>query len=244
MIQRAFLTLLSIASLASAAPKTVYLTFDDGPHPATEGVLKVLADANDARAAFFVVGENVKTFPDATAEKKREAQKKLFNKIREKHQVGNHTLNHFPKEKAEYQDTYSSPLTSTQEDVFKKNFDGNLKYFRELISDNNFTFKLARLPGDGGVRESLEYLRVKTNSLGLKHVTWTFEFAPNGVLPNAAPINDWQKISGVAATYDFLPPDKAIILFHEHHWANAMNKLAAILKFLADRDYKFAVIDP
>ena len=61
----------------------MYITFDDGPHPAiTPAVLKLLDDYN-AGATFFCVGDNVKKYPD------------VFNLIIEKgHSVGNHSFNH------------------------------------------------------------------------------------------------------------------------------------------------------
>lgn len=63
--------------------RAVYLTFDDGPIPeATPFILKTL-DAFDAKATFFVVGDNVKKYPE------------LFQQIIDGgHQVGNHTMNH------------------------------------------------------------------------------------------------------------------------------------------------------
>ena len=62
---------------------SVYLTFDDGPIPeSTPFILKTLAEYN-AKATFFMVGENVLRYHD------------LYNQIvAEGHQVGNHTLNH------------------------------------------------------------------------------------------------------------------------------------------------------
>jgi len=63
--------------------KIVYLTFDDGPAPEiTEYVLELLNIYN-AKATFFVVGNNVIKYPE------------IFNKIIEnKHSIGNHTFNH------------------------------------------------------------------------------------------------------------------------------------------------------
>lgn len=63
--------------------RAVYLTFDDGPIPeATPFILKTL-DAFGAKATFFVVGDNVKKYPE------------LFQQIVDGgHQVGNHTMNH------------------------------------------------------------------------------------------------------------------------------------------------------
>lgn len=61
----------------------VYLTFDDGPIPSsTPFILETLREY-EAKATFFMVGENVMRYHD------------LYNQIvAEGHQVGNHTFNH------------------------------------------------------------------------------------------------------------------------------------------------------
>ena len=63
--------------------KAVYLTFDDGPIPeATPFILDTLK-AFEAKATFFMVGDNVRKYPE------------LFERIvSEGHQTGNHTHNH------------------------------------------------------------------------------------------------------------------------------------------------------
>ena len=63
--------------------RSIYLTFDDGPIPcSTPFILDTLAEYN-AKATFFMVGENVLRYHD------------LYNRIVEEgHQVGNHTFNH------------------------------------------------------------------------------------------------------------------------------------------------------
>lgn len=62
---------------------TVYLTFDDGPHPEiTPWVMDVL-DRYNAKATFFCVGDNVRKYPE------------IFRQLVERgHSVGNHTFNH------------------------------------------------------------------------------------------------------------------------------------------------------
>ena len=68
---------------AKTKNKSLYFTFDDGPHPEiTPWVLNELAKFN-AKASFFCVGENVKKHPETY-------QMLLENG----HAVGNHSYNH------------------------------------------------------------------------------------------------------------------------------------------------------
>lgn len=63
--------------------KIVALTFDDGPcKPYTEQILKIL-DKENVKATFFVVGMNIKRYPD------------LIQKlIKQGHAIGNHSMYH------------------------------------------------------------------------------------------------------------------------------------------------------
>ncbi len=63
--------------------KTVYLTFDDGPHPiATSFVLEQLA-GYQAKATFFCVGKNMLLYPHL-----------VERLVQEGHRLGNHTFQH------------------------------------------------------------------------------------------------------------------------------------------------------
>ncbi len=63
--------------------KAVYITFDDGPIPeATPWILDIL-DQYGVKATFFMVGDNVRKYPELFEEVKRRG-----------HRVGNHTYNH------------------------------------------------------------------------------------------------------------------------------------------------------
>lgn len=63
--------------------KEVYLTFDDGPHPEiTPWVLEELEKYN-AKATFFLVGENASKYPEV-----------VQSIIDHGHHIGNHTYNH------------------------------------------------------------------------------------------------------------------------------------------------------
>jgi len=63
--------------------RAVYLTFDDGPIPESTPFLLETLDKFGARATFFMVGDNVRKYPE------------LYRQIVEAgHRVGNHTFNH------------------------------------------------------------------------------------------------------------------------------------------------------
>lgn len=63
--------------------KTVYLTFDDGPHPEITNYVLDTLDHYQAKATFFVVGSNAVKFPEVIADIKNRG-----------HKIGNHTMNH------------------------------------------------------------------------------------------------------------------------------------------------------
>ncbi len=63
--------------------RSVYLTFDDGPIPESTPFILDTLRQYDARATFFMVGDNVRKHPE------------LYRMIvAEGHQVGNHTYHH------------------------------------------------------------------------------------------------------------------------------------------------------
>jgi peptidoglycan/xylan/chitin deacetylase (PgdA/CDA1 family) len=63
--------------------KSIYLTFDDGPHPETTPWLLDTLKSHNAKATFFCLGKNVEKFPA------------LFQEIKAQgHTVGSHTFSH------------------------------------------------------------------------------------------------------------------------------------------------------
>ncbi|MBL7730096.1 MAG: polysaccharide deacetylase family protein [Chitinophagaceae bacterium] len=63
--------------------KTVYLTFDDGPHPTVTPFVLDLLKQYEAKATFFCIGKNVEAHPA------------IYQRLlSEGHSVGNHTHNH------------------------------------------------------------------------------------------------------------------------------------------------------
>ena len=91
--------------------KSIYLTFDDGPHPnITPWILDFLSDQK-IKATFFCVGENVKKFPD------------IYSRIiNEGHVVGNHSMYHTNATKStkkEYIESISKGSEFINSDLFR-----------------------------------------------------------------------------------------------------------------------------
>lgn len=84
-------------------PKTVYLTFDDGPIPEVTPWVLELLEQEDVKATFFCVGENVQKHPE------------VYNQIlAQGHDVGQHTFNHLPAFKSNKKDYHNNVLAAKE----------------------------------------------------------------------------------------------------------------------------------
>lgn len=216
---------------AFAQNKTVYLTFDDGPQPGTTDVLDVLKERG-AHAVFFLTGSNAITVNGL------EGQAAIVRRtVEEGHELGNHCYVHKPMTKADYRATYGDLSTEEQRRAFHANYSRNEEHFRARLEKPDFKFAFARLPGDGS---TFPVLTKETEALGMTHFHWQFEFAtgPRGF--GWLKALDWQGIAGVRAEETGLPPDGAVILFHDRHWAGENKaKLAAMIDLLKKNGYTF-----
>ena len=111
--------------------RCVYLTFDDGPIPeATPWVLDML-DSYGIKATFFMVGDNVRKYPDVYQEV-----------IRRGHTVGNHTMHHLQglKVKTPY---YLDDIKEADGYIFRNAYTDNTKSDAPLLSlaENKFLIK-------------------------------------------------------------------------------------------------------
>lgn len=68
----------------SQGQKVIALTFDDGPWPQTTAQILDILKENNIKGTFFVVGQNVKRYPDL-----------VKRVIAEGHAIGNHTWHHW-----------------------------------------------------------------------------------------------------------------------------------------------------
>jgi peptidoglycan/xylan/chitin deacetylase (PgdA/CDA1 family) len=77
------LTAQQVRTRQGGAQRTLFLTFDDGPHPTvTPSLLDVLA-RHQAKATFFLLGNNAKAHPDIVA-----------RIVKEGHVIANHSMTH------------------------------------------------------------------------------------------------------------------------------------------------------
>jgi len=74
-------------------PKTVYLTFDDGPGDFTDDILNVLSNSG-VKATFFLCGKDNWRVP-LTNNHFHRYRDTLLRMVREGNTLGNHTLDHF-----------------------------------------------------------------------------------------------------------------------------------------------------
>lgn len=91
--------------------RAVYLTFDDGPIPEATPFILDMLDRFDAKATFFMVGDNVRKYPH------------LLHEVRMRgHRIGNHTYHHIDglwKPTAQYLADVEMATELLQTDLFR-----------------------------------------------------------------------------------------------------------------------------
>ena len=114
--------------------KSIYLSFDDGPHPeVTSLVLDILKEYN-AKATFFCIGKNVAAYPS------------VYQRIiDEGHAVGNHTYNHlngWKTEDEEYLNDVYEAQKFIDSDLFRPPY-GRISNFKiKLLSKLRYRMKI------------------------------------------------------------------------------------------------------
>lgn len=146
--------------------RKIALTFDDGPHPIlTPLILDILKQYN-VKATFFVIGENVRNYPDVV--------ERIVN---EGHEIGNHTYTHDKIDPSEIEACENAilELTDQRPKIFRppegfinkgiKAFSASLGY--DIILWDIDTRDWAHTPPDRIYKTVLDNL--KTGSIILMH---------------------------------------------------------------------------
>lgn len=220
----------------SESGSKVCLTFDDGPQSGTAEVLDALS-SKSAPATFFLTGKNM--------ESNQSTQKTLVERmLTEGHQIGNHTFTHDPMTLKGYEKAYGDLSDPAKLKKFQENYTKNEDYFKTLLGTKFSGFDLARLPGDGRFVKAHGnlILVIATEGMGMAHVSWQFEYAPNNLFGHLK-VLDWKGVKGVAAEEDKFPTPNAIILLHDKHWAGKKSLLTEILTKLEKNGFSFGKLD-
>ena len=195
------------------APKTVALTFDDGPHPKyTEQVLALLRKYG-IKACFFELGANLGTVEGSTVKLSRTAE--VAKKVLEDgHVLANHS--------------YSHPVLSKLPEAQRnKEIDQTNALLEKVTGQKALLF---RPPYGARNKEILQQL----HSEGLKNVMWNIDS-----LDWADPIPE---SIAMRVLHELNRQQKGIILFHDIHKQSVM-ALSPVIEELQRQEYTFLAFD-
>lgn len=118
----------------SRGEKKLYLSFDDGPHPDHTGFVLDELKKYNAKACFFCVGDNVKSFPE------------MYERVlAEGHTLGNHTMNHLNGNRTDdkvYLNNVDEAAKYIDSRLFRPPY-GRLRSFQaKLLTERNNPFRI------------------------------------------------------------------------------------------------------
>jgi peptidoglycan/xylan/chitin deacetylase (PgdA/CDA1 family) len=236
---RAVLLFVVSVSAASAADRTIYLTFDDGPLPGTGNILAVLQKEN-VPAAMFMVGLHVETQPHGRS---LLADAKALPLVT----VGNHSYSHANNR---YK-VYYSNTTAVIADMLRANRVLGLTVPTRARLPGRNVFRLQNVFSDDlsiNVRqwekEWLDYELVA--AAGFRIYGWDFEWVHSD---NGTPVQSvahlMDEIDHLFRYGRFTRKGKMILLMHDQMFQDKFNgtdNLTALIKGLRKRGYAFGDI--
>lgn len=110
-------------------PKTIYLTFDDGPTKVSNDILDILQKEN-VKATFFVIGEQIKNNKDI-----------LMRMNEEGHSIGLHSFTHKRENLYISKKSFISEMKRTQKEI-KDVLNIETNILRFPFGCNNITYKI------------------------------------------------------------------------------------------------------
>jgi peptidoglycan/xylan/chitin deacetylase (PgdA/CDA1 family) len=227
-------------SHASAAERTIYLTFDDGPLPGTANVLSVLK-AENVPAAMFMVGLHVETQPGGRALLDEAKAMPLVT-------VGNHSYshanNHYRAYYANTQAVVSDMLHANRVLGLTPRVNGRLPgrdVFRlRTVFTEDLSINVAEWQ-----KEWLDYELVA--EAGFYLYGWDFEWVhSNDGKPVQTVDHLVNEIDHLFQYGKFVRPGKMIVLMHDEMFQDQFNgkeNLTAMIRALKQRGYTFGYLD-
>ncbi len=214
--------LIETEEIPATPPKgIVYMTFDDGPSKNTERVLEIL-DKYGIKATFFVVGTNIKKYPDATRD--------IYS---EGHLIGCHSVTH------NYNDIYKTS-DAIREDI---------SAWETIVSDVLATVPtehLYRFPGGStcsAIKKGVfEELHAAVLDMGYRSFDWTFGNNDrwDGDRKEGQSVEDYLKQSVKVSLK--LGGKPHILLLHETAGAT-VDTLEWTIEYLLSEGYVFDTLD-
>jgi len=195
------------------APKTVALTFDDGPHPRyTEQVLALLRKYG-LRACFFEVGSSLGTVENGEAKLSRTGE--IAKKVLEAgHVIANHS--------------YSHPVLPKLSEAARDSEIDRTSMLLEKVAGRKP--ELFRAPYGARNKEIIDHVTAE----GLRSVMWTIDS-----LDWADPIPE--SIT-MRVLHELSQKQKGIILFHDIHKQSVL-ALSPVIEELQRQEYTFLAYD-
>lgn len=207
----------------------IILTFDDGPNPGvTNRILDILQDYN-IKAAFFVIGNNVKAHP--------ELMKRILD---EGHIVGNHSMTHTPLKNLD-------PLL-WEKKVRSEVLDAHEVIFPYMGNDRHYYF---RAPEAVWAKKYAEFLN--TDPIGKQYIgpiLWDIggeiEYK-NGKYLQAADWECWSKKISIddcmsGYLYEAMQRKGGVVLMHDLRH-QSVEMLAKMIPELEDRGFIFSTLN-
>jgi peptidoglycan/xylan/chitin deacetylase (PgdA/CDA1 family)/tetratricopeptide (TPR) repeat protein len=192
-------------------PKTLLLTFDDGPHPRyTDQILDILK-AHNLQAVFFEVGRNVGTIGAADAIKLTKSAQASYRILAEGSALGNHSYTHplLPKlTPAKYTDEIASTNTL-------------LKY---VLNADPVLFRPPYGASNAGIQQVVTSDKMKSMIWNIDSMDWA-DPVPNSVAQRVLRQVEHE--------------GRGIILFHDIH-KRAIEVLPDLIATLEKNGYRFA----
>lgn len=224
---------------ASAAERTIYLTFDDGPLLGTENILSTLKQEN-VPAVMFMVGQHVESNPQGRA---LLAEAKALPLVT----VGNHSYSHANN----HYRRYYSNTDAVVADMLRANgvLDLTPKVDARLPGRN--VFRLRNVSSEDlslnvaeWQREWLDYELVA--EAGFDLYGWDFEWVhSNDGKPVQSVDHLVREIDHLFAYGRFVRPGKMILLMHDQMFQDKFDgtqNLKALIDALRQRGYAFGDI--
>lgn len=237
LLASVFLAACSIG--ASAADRTIYLTFDDGPLPGTKNVLSVLSEEN-VPAAMFMVGLHVETIPDG---RELLAEAKSMSLVT----VGNHSYSHannryrryYSNTKAVVADMLHANQVLGLTPMVHARLPGRDVFRLPTVYREDLSINVAQWE-----REWLDYELVA--EAGFYLYGWDFEWVHSD---DGKPV---QSVDRLVSEIDhlfqygrFTQPGKLILLMHDQMFQDQFNgrdNLQSLIRKLRQRGYVFGDI--